>query len=96
MAEETAEETPSSLFPATNATSCQECGLSESRRSRSVVMLADCIAVRYEKEIKSHFRVSDGIVRVRKGEERILRLIRELVFVVRTSNTIQYRVSCSR
>ena len=90
MAEETAEETPSSLFPATNATSCQECGLSELRRSRSVVMLTNCIAVRYEKETKSHFGVSNGIVRFRKGKEQILRLIRELIFVVRTLNSVQY------
>ena len=64
--EETAEEIPSWLSLATNATNCQECGLSELRRSRYVFMLAICIALR-EGKTKSHFRVCDGIMEVNKG-----------------------------
>ena len=36
------EEIPSWRSLATNATNCQECGLSELRRSRYLVMLAIC------------------------------------------------------
>jgi hypothetical protein len=66
--EETVEEKLSPRSPVTNATSCQECGLSELRRSRSLIMNANYITVR-EGKTKSYSRVSDGSVEVRKGTE---------------------------
>ncbi len=70
MVEETAKETLSLLFPATNATIYLECGLSELRASRSLVMRSSCFAVQQGK-LKDYSLVDNNIVEVGNGAEQV-------------------------
>lgn len=70
MVEETAKETLSLLFPATNATICLECGLSESKTSRSLLIRANGIAVQ-EGKTNDHSQVGNSIVEVGKGAKQV-------------------------